>query len=123
MNAGPPDLAEPLAGLDVVADLDLIARKMRVEGHDAVAVVDDDGTLVGTVRMQQVVEYLFPFVTCTVSDPSDAMSQRFSPPSRSDWKAIHSPSGEYRGWASKAMPEVSWEASPPVIGSVNRSPR
>ena len=36
---------------------------------------------------------------------------------------MRDPSGENRGWASNAIPEVSWVASPPAMGTVKRSPR
>ena len=51
------------------------------------------------------------------------MTHTFWPPLRSDVKTMREPSGEKRGCASKAMPEVSWVASPPVIGTVKRFPR
>ncbi len=47
----------------------------------------------------------------------------FWPPLRSEVKTTREPSGEKRGWASNAIPDVSWRAVPPSIGSVNRSPR
>ena len=51
------------------------------------------------------------------------MTQTFWPPLRSEVKTIRVPSGEKRGWASNAMPDVIRVASPPVIGTVKRSPR
>jgi hypothetical protein len=64
-----------------------------------------------------------PRETWIVSKPSVAMTQMFWPPERSEVNATWVPSGEKRGWASKAMPEVSCVAWPPVMGMVKRSPR
>jgi hypothetical protein len=46
------------------------------------------------------------------------MIQTFSPPSRSERKAIHFPSGEKRGWLSNGMPPEISLAWPPSTGSV-----
>ena len=70
------------------------------------------------VHSGEMKSVVFSFVTCTVSEPSAAMSHRFSAPLRSDTKTMRSPSGLNRGCTSYAMPCVMLVASPPVAGIV-----
>jgi hypothetical protein len=68
-------------------------------------------------------EVVLLLVSARAPVPSARITHRLSPPARSLMKAIHLPSGEKRGWKSQGMPCVSALASPPSMGTVQRSPR
>jgi hypothetical protein len=57
-------------------------------------------------------------VICRAFLPLASMTQTSSDPSRSLTKTICRPSGDQRGWASKAIPSVIRVALPPPIGTV-----